>query len=82
MFGTKDPVPTMDMQTLPPLSSLGAMIVQKGRFGRSKIKLSSKNTKSIISQKIRIAQKKLFKQKMSARSIPIYRGNLTTFEES
>ena len=34
-----------------------------------------KNTKSIISQKLRIA-------KMSAKSIPIYSANLDTFEES
>ena len=46
------------------------------------VKFRKKNTKSIISQKLKIAQKKSFMQKMSARSIPIYSENLTTFEES
>ena len=35
-----------------------------------------------ISQKLKIAQKILFKEKMSARSIPIHSENLATFEES
>ena len=38
--------------------------------------------KVTISQKIRIAQKKSFMEKMSARSIPITPANLATCEES
>ena len=42
-----------------------------------------KNTKSILSQKIRIAQKKSFEEKkMSVTSIPIFPANLATFEEN
>ena len=36
--------------------------------------------KSIISQKLRIAQKKSFMQILSVRLIPIYPANLTVFE--
>ena len=43
---------------------------------------SEKKYKSIISQKLRITQKKLCVQKMSVRSIPIYLVNLATFSES
>ena len=39
-------------------------------------------TKSITSQKLRIAIKKSFMQKRSTRSIPIYPAKLATFEES
>ena len=45
------------------------------------VKSRKKNTKSIISQKLRIAQEKSFMQKMSARLIAIYSVNLVTFEE-
>ena len=44
--------------------------------------LTQKLLKVIIYQKLRIAQKKLFMRKMSARSIPIYPANLVIFEES
>ena len=43
---------------------------------------ANKYTKSIISKKLRIAQKKSFKQQMSARSIPIYPANLATSEKN
>ena len=42
----------------------------------------AKKTKSIISQKLKIAQKKSFMQKMSVTSILIYPANLSTFEGS
>ena len=40
------------------------------------------DTKSIISRKLSIAQKKSFMKKMSVRSISIYPDNLATFQES
>ena len=41
-----------------------------------------KNTKSVISQKLRIAQKKSFMPKMSVWSIQIFPANLATFKEN
>ena len=43
---------------------------------------SRRKKKPIISQKLRITQKKSFMQKFSTRSIPIYSANFATFEES
>ena len=43
---------------------------------------AKKKYKTIISEKLKIAKKKSFMQKVSARSIPIYAANLATFEES
>ena len=55
-----------------------------GRNGsrESLSRTESTNRNSIIPQKIRVAQKKSFRKKMSARTIPIYPRNLATFEES
>ena len=55
-----------------------------GRNGsrESLSRTESTNRNSIIPQKIRVAQKKSFRQKISARTIPIYPRNLATFEES
>ena len=49
---------------------------------KSLLSPATKNTKLIISQKLRIAQKKSFTQKMSARLIPIYPESLVTFEKN
>ena len=49
---------------------------------KKKICLTQKLIKVTISQKLRIAHKKSFVQKMSALSIPIYPANLAIFKES
>ena len=49
-------------------------------FFKFLLNLEGKNIKLIISQKLRIAQKKSYVQKMSVWSIPIFHENLANFE--